>query len=247
MGAEYVTQYIKTNRTFTAIRKYGWLFNLLVAIGGLFEPKLGLLVIFIMAGLMTTSFFSGRYWCGNICPHGSLFDTLLLSISRNSKIPEFLKSKYFILGFFVFFMFNFSRKILSVFNQWGVYDFLDKLGFVFVSTYLMVLIVGGALAVFITPRTWCQFCPMGTMQKLSYSLGKLVGVADKTETKVTISNPDKCIKCGKCSKVCPFQLTPYLEFDENNEFSNIECIKCATCIENCPLKLLSLANREEAM
>ena len=91
MGAEYVTQYIKTNRTFTAIRKYGWLFTLLVAIGGLFEPKLGLLVIFIMAGLMTTSFFSGRYWCSNICPHGSLFDTLLLSISRNSKIPEFLK------------------------------------------------------------------------------------------------------------------------------------------------------------
>ena len=34
MGAEYVTQYIKTNRTFTAIRKYGWLFTLLVAIGG---------------------------------------------------------------------------------------------------------------------------------------------------------------------------------------------------------------------
>ncbi|HAE91579.1 MAG TPA: 4Fe-4S ferredoxin, partial [Tissierella sp.] len=35
-------QYIKTNRTFTVIRKYGWLFTLLVAIGGLWEPKLGL-------------------------------------------------------------------------------------------------------------------------------------------------------------------------------------------------------------
>ena len=157
------TQYIKTNRAFTAIRKYAWLFTILVAIGGLIEPKLGLFVIFIMAGLMITAFFSGRYWCGNICPHGSLFDSLL-PISSNMAIPKILKSKYFILGFFVFFMFNFSRRILNVVNQWGSFDFLDKLGFVFVTTYLMVLIVGGALAVFITPRTWCQFCPMGTMQ-----------------------------------------------------------------------------------
>ncbi|MGI6424183.1 MAG: 4Fe-4S binding protein [Tepidanaerobacteraceae bacterium] len=232
--------YIKTRRDFTVIRKYAWLFTLLVAIGGLIEPKLGLLVIFIMAGLMITAFFRGRYWCGNICPHGSLFDMLILPISENRKIPEFLKSKFFIVGFFVFFMINFSRKILNVVNQWGTFDFMDKLGFVFVSTYLMVLIVGSILAVFITPRTWCQFCPMGTMQKLSYKLGKFVGVADKTERYVTISNLDKCIKCGKCSKVCPFQLTPHLEFDKNNRFSNIDCIKCSTCIKNCPLKLLSM-------
>ncbi len=238
------TQYVKTNRAFTALRRYAWIFTMLVAIGGLFEPKLGLLVILVMAGLMITAFFTGRYWCGNICPHGSLFD-MLLPISRNIKIPKFLKSKYFILGFFIFFMFNFSRRILSVVNQWGSFDFLDKLGIVFVSTYLMVLIVGGALAVFVTPRTWCQFCPMGTMQKLSYKLGKLVGAADKAETKITISNPDKCIKCGKCSKVCPFQLTPYLEFDKNNQFSNIECIKCSTCVKNCPLNLLSLEKKNE--
>lgn len=52
--------YIKTNRTFTTIRKYGWMFTLLVAIGGLWEPKLGLLVVLIMAGLTTTAFFTGR-------------------------------------------------------------------------------------------------------------------------------------------------------------------------------------------
>jgi ferredoxin-type protein NapH len=233
-------QYIKTNRAFTTFRKYAWLFTLLVALGGLMEPKLGLLVIFIMAGLTITAFFHGRYWCGNICPHGSLFDTIILPVSRNVKIPAFLKSRYFILAFFVFFMVNFTRKVLNVTKLWGTFDFLDKLGFVFVSTYLMVLIVGGALAAFITPRTWCQFCPMGTMQKLSYRLGKLIGIADKTEKKVTILEPTKCIKCGKCSKVCPFQLTSFLEFNGDNQFCNIECIKCATCVKNCPLKLLSL-------
>lgn len=232
--------YIKTNRTFTTIRKYGWIITLLVAFGGLWEPKLGLIVLFIMAGLTITSFFTGRYWCGNFCPHGSLFDKLLLPISKNKKIPPFLKSNIMIIGFFIFFMFNFSRKALKVFSLWGSFDFLDKLGLLFVNTYLMVLFIGGLLAIFTTPRTWCQFCPMGSLQKLSYKLGKALGIPQKTEKKITISSIDKCLNCGKCAKVCPFQLTPYLEFSSNNQFDDINCIKCSTCIENCPVKILSL-------
>ncbi len=93
-------QFIKKNRTFTFVRKYGWLITVLIAIGGLWQPKLGLLVLFIMSGLMITSFFTGRYWCGNICPHGSLFDKILLPISKNRFIPPFLKSRPMIIGFF---------------------------------------------------------------------------------------------------------------------------------------------------
>lgn len=239
--------YIKTNRTFTNIRKYAWFFTVLVAIGGLWEPKLGLLVIFIMAGLTTTSFFTGRYWCGNFCPHGSLFDRITMPISLNKKIPQFLKSKFMVTGFFLFFMYNFSRKVINVSKFWGTYDFFDKLGFVFVTTYLMVLVTGGLFAILVNPRTWCQFCPMGTIQKLSHALGRAVGVANKAEKKVTIENLDKCHACGKCSRVCPFQLTPYLEFGENNQFNDINCIKCATCVENCPANILSLRTEDEAI
>ncbi len=98
---------IKTNRTFTLIRKYGFIFTLLVAIGGLWYPKLGLLVIPVMIGLMLYSFFKGRYWCGNICAHGSLFDSLLMPISRNAKIPAFFQIKITIHYFFsVYFHIN---------------------------------------------------------------------------------------------------------------------------------------------
>lgn len=239
--------YIKTNRSFTKLRKYSWIFTLMVAIGGLWEPKLGLLVFLVMASLLVTAFFNGRYWCGNVCPHGSLFDNLILPVSRNKSIPAFLKSKWFILGFFVFFMFNFSRKILKAFTFWGTYDFLDKLGFVMVGTYLVVLIVGGLLALFAAPRTWCQFCPMGSMQKASHALGKLLGVAKKTEKKITVSSQDKCHKCGKCSRVCPVQLAPYQEFSGNNQFDNINCIKCATCVNNCPAGILSLENEKSVL
>lgn len=239
--------YIKTNRTFTFIRKYAWFITLLVAIGGFWEPKLGLLVLLIMAGLTITSFFTGRYWCGNFCPHGSLFDSLFLPISRNTKIPDFFKSKLFIVGFFIFFMFNFSRKLIRAFSFWGSYDFLDKLGFVFVTTYMMVLIAGGILSIIGNSRIWCQFCPMGSIQKLSYKLGKLLGVNKKTDKKITIASKELCHSCGKCARVCPFQLTPYLEFSDNNQFENINCIRCATCVENCPANILSLATEEEAL
>jgi len=239
--------YIKTNRTFTNIRRYGWLFTILVAIGGLWAPKLGLLVILIMLSLMITSFFTGRYWCGNFCPHGSLFDKVTMPISLNKKIPEFFKSKYMIIGFFIFFMFSFSIRIVNALKLWGSHDFLDKLGFVFVTTYLMVLITGGLVAVFINPRTWCQFCPMGTIQKFTHKLGKISGITEKTEKKVTIDDKNKCLACGKCSRVCPFQLTPYLQFGEDSQFHDINCIKCGTCVENCPVNVLSLKTKEEAL
>jgi len=237
---------IKAKRTFSLIRKFGWLITVLVAIGGLWEPKLGLIVPFIMAGLITTGFFTGRSWCGKYCPHGSLFDNIL-PISKNAKIPSFLTSKLMIVGFFIFFMFNFMRRVLNVFQNWGAYDFLDRLGLLFANTFLMVLIVGGLLATFITPRIWCQFCPMGSMQKLSHKLGKTLGITEKTERKITISALEKCHKCGKCSRVCPFQLQPFLEFSDLNQFNDANCIKCSTCVEHCPAGALSLATKNNAL
>lgn len=234
------TKYIKTKRTFTFLRDYAWIITLLVAIGGLWRPKLGLIVLAIMTGLLVTSLFKGRYWCGNICPHGSLFDKLLLKPSRNISFPNFLKSKFMAGGFFLFFMFNFSRKMIGVFSNWGQYDFLDKLGLLFVNTYLMVLIVGGLLAVFISPRTWCNFCPMGTMQKASHKLATKLGINKATNVKLSISDTKACYNCGKCSKVCPLQLEPHKNWSSENTFDDINCIKCSTCIENCPAKILSL-------
>lgn len=237
--------YIKANRIFNPVRQYGWIVTLFVALGGLWEPKLGLIVVFIMAGLTITSFFSGRYWCGNICPHGSLFDKIILPVSANNKIPNFVKSKFFTIGFFILFMYNFIRKLTIISQYWGTYDILDKIGALFSNTYLVVLIVGGALSIFLNPRTWCQFCPMGTIQKISHALGKKLGITKKTEKKITISDKTQCLSCGKCAKVCPFQLTPYKEFSDNKQFDNINCIKCNTCVENCPVKILSLKKEDE--
>lgn len=239
--------FIKANRIFTSWRKWAWIFTLVVAFGGLYEPKLGLLVLPVIVGLVSTAFFTGRFWCGNICAHGSLYDHILIKYSKNKKIPKFLKSKLLIIAFFMWFGGKITFKLIKIFTNLSGMLLLDKLGLIFVSSYLMVLIIGIPIGIIYTPRSWCRFCPMGTMQRLSYKLGKLLGVAKKTEKKVTILSKDLCHGCAKCSRVCPMQLTPHKEFDENNQFNSEKCIKCKTCIENCPAKILSLEKTEAAI
>ncbi|WP_418654998.1 4Fe-4S binding protein [Anoxybacter fermentans] len=42
---------------------------------------------------MVLRLFKDKYWCGNFCPHESLFDFIIMPISPNRKIPSFFKSK----------------------------------------------------------------------------------------------------------------------------------------------------------
>ncbi len=63
-----------------SISQYAWIVALLIGIGGQFLPQLGLLVPFIMITLIVMSLFKGKYWCGNFCPHGSLFDNLIFHL-----------------------------------------------------------------------------------------------------------------------------------------------------------------------
>lgn len=239
--------YIKTNRIFTPLRKWSWLFILVVAFGGLWYPKLGLLMIPVMIALPVMGFAKGNYWCGNICPHGSLFDRFIFKIGSNKGIPSWAKSKITITLAFAWFMFMLGQRLMKVFAIWGTTAFIDKLGYIFVINYFMVTILGTTLALLISPRTWCNFCPMSTVQKLFYKLGKTLGLNKSSDRKVTVAHPDMCHSCGKCSRVCPMQLKPYLEFSDKNQFDNEVCIRCSTCVENCPANILSLDNEEKAL
>jgi len=237
--------YIKTNRAFTLIRRYIWIITLLIALGGQFIPVLGLLAVAIMAVMMLLSLFKGKYWCGNFCPHGSFFDNLLQPLSRQKKIPDFLRSRLVIAAALIFFIYNMGRRFIRVYALLGTAAFYERLGFIFANTYLMVLLIGGLLAVAINPRTWCQFCPMGTIQIFLYKLGKILGLSKKTDEKVVIEHPALCHFCAKCARVCPMQLTPYLEFSDNHFFEDERCIRCYTCVNNCPAGILHIASRQK--
>ena len=45
------------------------------------------------------------------------------------------------------------------------------------------------------------------------------------------SDPDKCVKCGLCARLCPMgSIDP-------NDVSNVvgKCIKCCACVKKCPV------------
>ena len=239
--------YIKTNRIFSNLRKWSWTFLVLVAGLGLYYPRLGLLILPVMLILMFSGLFKGKYWCGKICPHGSLFDQYLLPLSRNKKIPSFARSKITVIIAFAFFMFMLGRRVIRVASLWGAISFWDRLGYIFVMNYLMVTLVGTALALIFSSRTWCNFCPMGTMQVLFYRLGKFLKINKSTDRKISVVAEEMCHKCGKCARVCPMQLLPYQEFSVNNQLENESCIRCSTCVVNCPANILSLSTEGEAL
>ena len=44
----------------------------------------------------------------------------------------------------------------------------------------------------------------------------------------------KCIKCGGCVAVCPFQALELVNFPEVNE----KCVACRTCEATCPVRAI---------
>jgi polyferredoxin len=123
---------------------------------------------------MFFGYFKNRYWCSTICPRGSFFDVILKRFSNKSKIPSIFKNNLFQVLVLIILMGMFILNVKKAFNFWGSTDFLDKLGMVGVMMCLVTTIIGIILGYFIHHRSWCVFCPMGTVQKSLFKLNKKV-------------------------------------------------------------------------
>ncbi len=242
-GARMDRKAQKTQRIFTPLQRYSPLFILLVAVGGLWYPRLGLLMIPVMITLAVTGFLRGKYWCGNICPHGSLFDGAVRALSRNGRIPPVLRSPVVVGLAFAWFMVMLGYRLSATLDAWGSMAFADQVGAVFVFNYLAVTIVGTALGLFINPRAWCSFCPMGTFQVLLYRLGRTLRLNRGTDVGPNMPDPSACRDCGLCGRVCPMQLQPHRILDSAGHVADDGCIRCGVCAENCPVGALQMSAR----
>ena len=227
---------------YTPWQKVAWILVPTIAFGGLWFHKLGLLLIPIMATLIVLGFRNGKYWCGKLCPHGSLFDLVLGPYSPKSKSLGFLRSPWLQGGFFVFYIFMFIRRLVRVIPLFGSMAFWDRLGFLMAVNYLMPTLIGSTLALLIGRRAWCSICPMGTMQKISHRLGRITGLNTATDTRVTMVHPTACRNCGLCQKVCPMGITLPVE----GQLGSAECIKCETCVFSCPVGALAMQTARSA-
>lgn len=194
---------------------------------GYFYPVVGLIALVCMIGPVTMSVFKGRYWCGHICPRGSYYDKLVSKVSRNREIPAFLRGKFF-RGFMLLLIFTmFGVQMYFAWGDWGA------MGRVFWNIILITTIVGTVFSVIYAPRTWCSFCPMGT-------LSAMVAPRKHKSTFKNIHIGDDCIQCKLCARKCPMQLKPYEAKGSEMGLLDGDCIKCGECVRKCPKKVMEM-------
>ena len=133
-----------------------------------------------------------KRFCNRYCGRGQLFAFLggNRKCSRSKPAPGWLASKWFRYAFLIFFLTMFGNIVFQTWLvasgagtlkeaiklfwtirvPWGwtytagmVPDWIAQFSFGFYSLMLTSTIIGLIVMVLYKPRTWCSFCPMGTM------------------------------------------------------------------------------------
>ena len=183
--------------------------------------QLWLVVFAVGVGL---SFFAGRFFCGWICPMGTLFRPIgwiyrKLGI-RRLKTPGIVRKPWVRVAFLVLFVaVMVATKVLGI----------------KVNALLYLILLSVALTLFFEEEMWHRYlCPFGTILSLSSRFaGRGMAIDEKA-----------CISCGKCQKVCPSQSIVTLE---NGKRANVakECLLCYKCQDVCPVDVCNYVRTEK--
>lgn len=201
---------------------------------GYFYPVIGFLALVCMIAPVTVSVWRGRWWCGNACPRGSLYDRILSRYSPHRPIPKFVRT----FGFRLFMvLFIFTMFGTQMYFAWGDWNAMEK---VFWNIILITTVVGVILSFVYAPRTWCSFCPMGTLSSWVAPRGEKLPTGYKS-----IHVAARCqMKCKSCARVCPMQLTPYDSRGREEGYLHPDCIKCGKCVVACPINVMEMAAKQ---
>ena len=152
-------------------------------------------MIFFCLPLLIAIFGGGKLYCNRYCDRGQFFSLLggRLKLSRNYPTPRWMRSNVFRYGFLIFFFIMFFQMLfvtvlvgsgardLSQFVtllwtfrvpwHWAYHGTLfapwvAQFAFGFYSIMLTSTVIGLIVMVLFKPRSWCVFCPMGTMTQL---------------------------------------------------------------------------------
>lgn len=172
--------------------EYLWILSSLYLILGLFNILFAWLgLICFIVPLLISIVKGNKGYCNKYCGRGQLLDLLgnKLKLSRNKPMPKFLKSKYFRYGFLIFFLTMFINMVFNTFLvfqgtntlkevltilwtfklPWNFTDlsyvspWIAQFSFGFYSLMLTSTLLGIITMALYKPRSWCVYCPMGTM------------------------------------------------------------------------------------
>lgn len=199
-------------------KNYGYLLFISFFILSLFDLRFALTaVICMITPIVLALLGKGRYWCGNCCPRGNFYDNVMKVLSPMKTSPKFLKSMLFRVLMIFIFLINFTFSIINAYGD------LYKIAMIFYRLIILTSLVGVLLSFIYNNRTWCNFCPMGTLSSL---ITKFRG--KRTALHVSSS----CVSCNICNKVCPMDIKP--KDYKGGILEDSDCIVCSQCAYKCP-------------
>lgn len=201
-------------------------------------------------GILALTFLLGRFFCGWICPLGTVFQLCSWLMAPRSAAQAIARNRY-VSAQSVKYALLVVLLVAAVCGslQTGLFDpialltrtsavFLAPLGVglqsalaqtpsprIFPGAWLLVAIFAAlALLNAYQPRFWCRYvCP----------LGALLGCAARFMPGGVVRDTTTCTGCGLCNRNCPAACSP----DTLTRMA--ECYACWNCIEECPEKSLS--------
>ena len=172
--------------------EYLWIFSAVYLLLGFFNILFAWIgLICFITPLLLSILGKGKIYCNTYCGRGQLFELLggKLKLSMNRSIPAFLRSKGFRYAFLAFFLTMFIVMLFSTYmvfagardlkevvtvlwtiklpwnwtNTSMVSPWIAQFAFGFYSIMLTSTILGILTMIFFKHRSWCVYCPMGTM------------------------------------------------------------------------------------
>lgn len=172
---------------------YLWIWSILYFALGFFNILFAWLgMIDFLVPLAIAIFGKNKAFCNSFCGRGQLFSVLggKLKLSRQKPTPKWMYSKWFRYVFLIFFLTMFLQMVYNTYLVFGgvhtlreaiklfwtirvpwdwaytagtASPWIAQFAFGFYSIMLTSTLIGLITMVLYRPRTWCSFCPMGTM------------------------------------------------------------------------------------
>ena len=177
------------------------------------------------------TFLFGRFYCSVICPFGILQDIIaFLSRKKSTVDKNRIKTRYAITAIAVTLLLSGHIAVFEILDPYS--NFGRVISFFKNPAYITGLVVF-CIILFLSiwkKRIFCtSICPVGT----------ILGLCSKfTPNKMRIS--EKCVRCGRCTTVCPAGCVDPQEKKLDNE----RCVRCLKCSAVCPLNAVGFMKEQ---
>ena len=177
--------------------------------------------------LLPAAFILGNFFCGWVCPYGTIQDLFgkigKRILKKQFKMPVGIQ-KYLQYSRYVLMAISLTGIISIVFESINAYATFMQVfsNGIIVSVASIVMISFVIIAIFFE-RPFCNyFCTEGVK----------FGVVSLTRIFSIKRNEATCVRCKKCDKACPMNIN----ISVKNQIRHGQCINCFECISACPAR-----------